>query len=69
MNAAIQSAGDNLLVLTSDGELIVAKRAPDKYEELRRYKIADSQTWAHPVLLGRDIVIRDAHSIAVWSLR
>jgi len=69
MNAAIQSAGDNLIVLTSEGELIVAKRAPDRYQELRRYKIADSQTWGHPVLLGSQFVIRDADSIAVWSLR
>jgi len=68
-NAAIQSAGVNLLVLTSEGELIVAKRAPDKYEELRRYKVADSQTWGHPVVLGSQLVIRNADSIAMWSLR
>jgi outer membrane protein assembly factor BamB len=68
-NAAIQSAGDNLVVLTTDGELLVIKRTPVKYEELRRYKVADSQTWGHPVLLGRSIVIRDANSIAAWGLR
>ena len=68
MNAAIQSAGADLLVLTTDGDLIVARRNPEKYEELRRYKVAEGQTWAHPVLLGRDVVIRDADSVAVWSL-
>ncbi|MBA3406372.1 MAG: PQQ-binding-like beta-propeller repeat protein, partial [Gemmatimonadaceae bacterium] len=66
MNAAIQSAGGNLVMLTSEGELIVAKRAPEKYEELRRYKVAESQTWGHPVLLGTQLVMRDASSIAVW---
>jgi len=69
MNAAVQSAGPNLLVLTTEGELIVAARNPEKFEELRRYKVADGQTWAHPVVLGSRVVIRDAASLAVWSLK
>jgi outer membrane protein assembly factor BamB len=67
-NAALQSAGADLLVLTTDGELLVVRRNPAKYEEVRRYKVADGQTWAQPVLLGRNVVIRDADSVAVWSL-
>ena len=43
-------------------------RRSEAFEELRRYKVAEGQTWAHPVLLGRDVVIRDADSVAVWSL-
>jgi outer membrane protein assembly factor BamB len=69
MNAAIQSAGRNLLVLTTEGELIVGTRNPEKFEELRRYKVADGQTWAHPVVLRSGILIRDAGSIALWSLK
>ena len=68
-NAAIQSVGPNLVVLTTDGDLLVVNRSPDKYHELRRYKVAESQTWAHPVVIGTDLVIRDADSLAVWSLR
>ncbi len=66
--AAIQSAGAELVVLTTEGDLIVAKRNPEKFETLRRYKVADGQTWAHPVLLGHEIVIRDGDSVAVWTL-
>ena len=68
-NAAIHSAGPNLVVLTTDGDLLVVKRNPDKYEELRRYKVAESPTWAHPVVLGTGLVIRDAESIALWTLQ
>jgi outer membrane protein assembly factor BamB len=68
MNAAIQSAGADLVVLTTEGELIVVRKSPEKYQEVRRYKVADGQTWAQPVLLGRDIVIRDAQSVSLWSL-
>ena len=68
-NAALQIAGPNLVVLTTEGDLIVANKNPEKYEEVRRYKLADSQTWAQPVLLGGDILIRDAAAVSLWSLR
>jgi outer membrane protein assembly factor BamB len=67
-NASLLSVGPNLVALTSEGELIVATRNPEKFEELHRYKVADSQTYAHPVVLSRGVVIRDASAIALWSL-
>lgn len=66
--AAILSAGPNLVILTTDGELIVVTRSPERFEELRRYSLAATPTWAQPVLLGRQILIRDADSIALWAL-
>ena len=66
-NAALQIAGPNLLVLTTEGELIVLRRSPEKYEELHRYKVADSQTWAQPVLLRDGVLIRDVDSVKLWS--
>jgi outer membrane protein assembly factor BamB len=68
-NAALQIAGPNLVVLTTEGELLVVRRSPEKYEELKRYKIAESQTWAQPVLVQNGIVIRDASAVTLWSLQ
>jgi hypothetical protein len=56
-------------VLTTDGELIMARRSPDKYGEIRRYEVSDTQTWAHPVLAAGAMVIRGANSLAAWSFR
>jgi outer membrane protein assembly factor BamB len=67
-HAAIVSAGAHLLVMTTEGDLIVAKRSPASFEEVRRYKVADGQVWAHPAIAARQIVVRDATSIAVWSV-
>lgn len=69
MNASLLSAGPNLVVLTTDGELIVLRRNPEKYDELRRYKISSSPTWAHPALLGDAVVVRDAESVSAWALK
>jgi outer membrane protein assembly factor BamB len=68
-NASLLSAPPNLVVLTTEGDLVVVKQSPEKFEELKRFKVAESQTWAHPVLLGSDLLIRSADSLALWSLR
>jgi outer membrane protein assembly factor BamB len=67
-NASFVNAGANVVALTSDGELLVLERSPERFEEVRRYKVAQTPTWAHPVLIGSQIVIRDADSVALWSL-
>jgi outer membrane protein assembly factor BamB len=68
-NASLLSAGPNLVVLTTEGEMLVLRRNPDKYDELRRYKLATSPTWAHPALLSDAVVVRDADSLSVWALK
>jgi outer membrane protein assembly factor BamB len=68
-NASLLSVGPNLIVLTIDGEMIVIRRTPEKYDEVRRYTLSSSQTWAHPVILKDAIVVRDADSLSVWSLQ
>jgi outer membrane protein assembly factor BamB len=68
-NASLVSAGPNLVVLTTEGDLIVLRRNPDKYDELRRYKVSSSATWAHPVLLSDAVVVRDADTLSVWALK
>ena len=68
-NAALQSAGPNLVVLTTDGDLLVVRRTPERYDELTRYKLADAQTWAQPVLVPGGILIRDAKVLTLWTLK
>jgi outer membrane protein assembly factor BamB len=66
-NAAILQVGQRLLFLKDDAELIVAQLSAKGFEPLRRYKVADSPTWAHPLVLEKGIVIKDADSLAFWS--
>jgi outer membrane protein assembly factor BamB len=66
-NAAILQVGQRLLLLKDDGELIVAPVSAKGFEPMRRYKVADSPTWAHPLVLEKGIVIKDADSLAFWS--
>jgi outer membrane protein assembly factor BamB len=65
-NAAILQVGQRLLFLKDDAELIVAQVSAKGFEPLRRYKVADTPTWAHPLVLEKGIVIKDADSIILW---
>ena len=67
-NASIIQLGQRLLLLKDDGELIVAQVSVKGFEPLRKYKVADSPTWAHPLPLEKGIVIKDADSLTFWSL-
>jgi len=37
-------------------------------ERLTSYPVADSATWAQPVLSGRRILIKDVSTLTLWTL-
>jgi outer membrane protein assembly factor BamB len=67
-NAAILIGGDNLFLLTSDATLIVAKTSGTAFEQIRSYTVAKSPTWAHPVISGKNILIKDQETLTLWSV-
>ena len=67
-NASIVRAGNFLLMSTTNSELIVARPSATALEEVRRYTIADSATWAHPAYAGRTIAVKDVDTLIVWSV-
>lgn len=66
-NASFIRAGDMLLIATTNSELIVARASPARFEEVTRYTVADSATWAHPAVVGRTVVVKDVERLIVWS--
>ncbi len=67
-NTAVVKAGDLLLLLNDDAELIVARSSPTEFEPLKRYTVADSPTWAQPAISGNRIFVKDVSSLTLWSL-
>ena len=66
-NAALIAAGDLLIATTTEGELVIARRDAGKFDVIKRYTVADSPIWAHPVPAGRGILIKDAETLAYWA--
>ena len=67
-NAAIARAGDLLFSLESDGELVVVRSSQTAFEVVKRYKVADSETWAQAAISGNRIFVKDVSSLALWTL-
>lgn len=68
-SASVIAAGSHLLLLTTDGNLIVARRDTPSFTPLRRYELAESATWPHPALIGSQLLIRDAANLTLWTTR
>lgn len=67
-NTALVKADDLLFLLNDDGELIVARGSRARFEPLAQYRVAASATWAQPAISGQRIFVKDASSLALWSL-
>jgi outer membrane protein assembly factor BamB len=68
-NAAVLISGGNLILLRDDAQLMIAKAGATGFEPLRTYTVADSPTWAHPLVLRNGVVIKDATRLAFWSVK
>jgi outer membrane protein assembly factor BamB len=67
-HASILLTPAHVLVLTTGGELVLVKRSAAKYEEERRYTVADGATWAVPVVMKDALVVRDATGVMKLTL-
>jgi outer membrane protein assembly factor BamB len=68
-NAAITRSGDLLFVLKDTGELMVGKGTPGvAFTPAKTYTVATSATWAPPVISGNRIFVKDAETLALWTL-
>jgi outer membrane protein assembly factor BamB len=67
-NASLVYAGKVLFSLEEDGELVVFRNGGTGLEELRRYKLADTETWTQPVISGNRVFVKDVSSLALWTL-
>ena len=63
-HASILLTPTHVVYLTNGADLIVVKRAIPKFVVDQRYEVAKSSTWAMPVLLGSDILVRDSNALA-----
>jgi outer membrane protein assembly factor BamB len=55
----------HVLFLTNAGALVVAKRATAAFEVERKYELAGAaETWAVPIILGPDLILREGATIS-----
>lgn len=67
-NASIARAGETIFSLEEDGELVVFRRTGTAYAPVKRYQVADSETWAAPSIAGNRIFVKDVSTLALWTV-
>lgn len=60
--------GDQLLVISEDGELVLLRTNPDKLEELGRHVVLDGRTWNHHVLVNNRLYVRNGEEMASFEM-
>ncbi len=66
-SAALVRAGQTVFSLEVDGELVVGEVTATGFEEIRRYEVADSPTWAQPTISGNRLFIKDLDTLTLWT--
>jgi len=67
-NAAMLMAGSVMFALNNDADLIVSNVSATGQATIKTYHVAESPTWAHPILVGRRVLIKDATTLAFWNI-
>jgi outer membrane protein assembly factor BamB len=65
---SIVDAGSVLFVLTPIADLIAFEPSDKGYKDLATYKVADTDTYAYPVVSGNRIYVKDGDSVTLWTI-
>ena len=66
-HASVLLTPQNVIFLTNSADLIVAKRGTPAFTLERRYEVAQASTFASPVILGTNILVRDATGLMLLT--
>jgi outer membrane protein assembly factor BamB len=66
---SIVDGGSCLLALPSSSEMIVFKPDGKQYQEMAKIKVSDTAIYAHPVLAGNRIFVKDQDSVAMLTVQ
>ncbi|HIF01388.1 MAG TPA: alcohol dehydrogenase [Fuerstia sp.] len=64
---SLMVADGKLIILSEDGQLVVAKASPDSYQELARSELLSGRCWTVPLLLNGRVFGRNASGRVVCA--
>ena len=62
-------AGDHLIVLTEEGDVVLVNATPARHEEVARFSAIEGKTWNHPVIADGKLIVRNIQEMAAFDLR
>jgi len=68
-NAAILAGAGVLFLLDTDGSLTIAAADASGWKPLRKWSVAQSATWAHPVVVDSGVLVKDVDTLAFLRMK
>jgi len=65
---AILDAGAVILALPSNSELVAFRPDGKEYAQIAQYKVAETPTYAHPVVSGNRVFVKDREAVTMWTV-
>ena len=62
-------AGDHIVVLTEDGQVVLVKATPDRHEEVASFEALTGKTWNHPVIAAGRLLVRNSEEMAAYAIQ
>ncbi len=66
---SLVAQGDRILALDERGILLLFKADPKGFQLIDQYKVADDETWAHLVVCGDEILVRELRALSAFHWR
>lgn len=66
---SLVSNGTLILALDQKGEFLLIRANPEKFDLLDRRRVSTARTWAHLVVCGEEIFVREQRAIAAYRWR
>lgn len=67
--ATLVDCGSVLIGFPATGNLIVFKPEPGAYAEIAKYKVANTQVYAFPVISGNKVYVKDAENLMMYVIK
>ena len=61
-------ASGHLIVMSDEGELILVKATPDRFEEVARFTALQGKCWNYPAIADGRLLVRNATEMACYDI-
>jgi outer membrane protein assembly factor BamB len=67
--ASILDLGKVLMSLPAHGRMLISEPNPEKYIQKVSYKVSETEVYAHPLVVGDKIYVKDQEMLTCWQVK
>jgi outer membrane protein assembly factor BamB len=64
----VMLAGDRLIVLTEEGDVVQVRATPTRHEEVASFPAIEGKSWNHPIIVDGRLLVRNIREMAAFDI-